>query len=112
MIVGYDTSGVGAYKELLFIPALFDFDKKKAFNISKIYVSTEESVYNGIENWGIPKQLANFNIQQTSSQTCQCKVNHQDLTFHIFKFGCPSLLFVSLHDACAKERNKSGLVSV
>ncbi|MCU0389870.1 MAG: acetoacetate decarboxylase family protein [Thermoflexibacter sp.] len=81
MIVDYHTSGVGAYKELLFIPALFDFDKKKAFNISKIYVSTEESVYNGIENWGIPKQLANFNIQQTSSQTCQCKVSHQDSTF-------------------------------
>jgi hypothetical protein len=60
MLVNYESSPVGPYKELLFIPGLFTFDWKKVYSISKIYVSTYESVYNGIENWGIPKELADF----------------------------------------------------
>jgi hypothetical protein len=60
MLVNYKTSGVGPYQELLFIPGLFDFEGKKHFSISKIYVSSYDSVWNGIENWGIPKELADF----------------------------------------------------
>jgi hypothetical protein len=60
MLVDYQTSPVGPYHELLFIPGLFSFNKKKVFSISKIYVSTQSSVINGIENWGIPKELADF----------------------------------------------------
>ncbi|MFN8354833.1 MAG: acetoacetate decarboxylase family protein [Spirosomataceae bacterium] len=60
MLVNYETSGVGPYQELLFIPGLFDFGGKNAFSISKIYVSTYNSVWNGINNWGIPKELADF----------------------------------------------------
>ncbi len=60
MLVDYQTSPVGPYQELLFIPGIFSFNKKKVFSISKIYVSTQNSVINGIENWGIPKELAEF----------------------------------------------------
>jgi hypothetical protein len=60
MLVNYKTSGVGPYRELLFIPGMFTFDWKKMFSISKIYVSSHDSVYNGIENWGIPKEYADF----------------------------------------------------
>lgn len=60
MLVDYQTSPVGPYHELLFIPGLFSFNKKKVFSISKIYVSTQSSVVNGIENWGIPKEHADF----------------------------------------------------
>jgi hypothetical protein len=60
MLVDYQTSPVGPYQELLFIPGIFSFNKKKVFSISKIYVSTQNSVINGIENWGIPKELADF----------------------------------------------------
>ncbi|NOS55010.1 MAG: hypothetical protein HOP37_01990, partial [Cyclobacteriaceae bacterium] len=60
MLVDYKTSPVGPYRELLFIPGIFSFNKKKVFSISKIYVSTQNSVINGIENWGIPKELADF----------------------------------------------------
>lgn len=60
MLVDYQSSPVGPYHELLFIPGLFSFNKKKVFSISKIYVSTQSSVINGIENWGIPKELADF----------------------------------------------------
>ncbi len=60
MLVDYQTSPVGPYFELLFIPGLFSFRKRKVFSISKIYVSSQASVVNGIENWGIPKEQADF----------------------------------------------------
>ena len=63
MLVDYKTSGVGPYRELLFIPGMFTFDWKKMFSISKIYVSSHDSVHNGIENWGIPKEYADFDWQ-------------------------------------------------
>jgi hypothetical protein len=60
MLVDYQTSPIGSYHELLFIPGLFSFRNKKVFSISKIYVSTQGSVVNGVENWGIPKEQADF----------------------------------------------------
>lgn len=62
MLVDYQTSGVGPYQELLFIPGLFRFGHTTSFSISKIYVSTEASVVNGRQNWGIPKELADFSF--------------------------------------------------
>lgn len=71
MLMDYRTSDVGPYQELLYIPALFKLGGKLSFSISKIYVSTEESVWNGRRNWGIPKDLARFSIrrQADGSQT-------------------------------------------
>ncbi|MEA5260429.1 acetoacetate decarboxylase family protein [Arcicella aquatica] len=60
MLVDYQSSNVGKYYELLFIPGMFTFDWAKVFSISKIYVSSEESVLNGHNNWGIPKEKADF----------------------------------------------------
>ena len=62
MLVDYDTSPVGPYQELLFIPGLFRFGDTTSFSISKIYVSTRDSVWNGRQNWGIPKELADFSF--------------------------------------------------
>jgi hypothetical protein len=63
MLVDYHSSPVGAYHEALFIPGLFDFGNKRKYSITKIYVSTIDSVINGQENWGIPKELADFDVQ-------------------------------------------------
>jgi hypothetical protein len=60
MLVDYRQTNVGPYRELLFIPGQFELGGKRLFSISKIYVSTEDSVWNGIENWGIPKDRADF----------------------------------------------------
>lgn len=68
MLVDYQTSGVGPYQELLFIPGLFEIQGKRMFSITKIYVSTYNSVWNGIENWGIPKELAFFNWKTEPSE--------------------------------------------
>jgi hypothetical protein len=62
MLVDYTESNVGPYGELLFIPGRFHFRGKKLHCITKIYVSTRESVENGWENWAIPKELADFHF--------------------------------------------------
>ncbi len=62
MLVDYEESDAGPYKELLFIPGEFTFLRKKYYSITKIYVSTMESVENGRRNWGIPKEHADFEM--------------------------------------------------
>ena len=60
MLVDYEESNAGPYGEMLFIPGKFKFKNKRLDTISKIYVSTMESVVNGRNNWGIPKERADF----------------------------------------------------
>ena len=68
MIMDYFESNVGPYQELLFIPGKFIYNNKKYYSITKIYVSSMESVVNGKENWGMPKQFANFNFNDDFSK--------------------------------------------
>lgn len=75
MLVDYHTSDVGPYRELLIVPGRFKLGGKNQFSIAKIYVSTYESVWNGINNWGIPKELADFEITQLSANTEQVSVS-------------------------------------
>ena len=65
MLVDYSASNAGPYSELLFIPGSFLHHGKKLKTISKIYVSTIESVVNGRRNWGIPKEQANFTFRNS-----------------------------------------------
>lgn len=69
MLVDYEESNAGPYGELLFIPGKFRFGGKKLDTISKIYVSTMESVVNGRANWGIPKEKADFSFEKISDGT-------------------------------------------
>lgn len=64
MLVDYEQSNAGPYGELLFIPGKFKFNGKKLDSITKIYVSTMESVVNGRLNWGIPKERADFSFEK------------------------------------------------
>ena len=81
MIVNYTASPVGPYQELLFIPGLFQFGSKTSFSISKIYVSTPESVWNGRYNWGIPKELANFLFDKNSDGSQSIRVSYEGNLF-------------------------------
>ena len=60
MCVAYDEAPCGPYRELLFIPGTMDFGDARHPSISRILVSTWESVVNGRSNWGIPKDRADF----------------------------------------------------
>ncbi len=67
MIVDYESSNAGPYSELLFIPGKFRYNGKNKNTIPKIYVSTPESIINGINNWAIPKEKASFDFSKTDS---------------------------------------------
>lgn len=69
---------MGPYDELLLIPGMAAFPDlpgqrgaarggRSALSISKIWVSSEASMYCGRANWGIPKQLAEFQWTYDSS---------------------------------------------
>ena len=62
MLVDYQESPVGPYRELLFIPGKFGKEKLQA--ITTIFVDSEASTANGRANWAIPKQTADFNWQK------------------------------------------------
>lgn len=81
MLVDYETSAVGPYHELLFVPGRLNFDKKKIFSISKIYVSSQDSVENGIANWGIPKELADFKISKPTPKESIVEILIEGKTF-------------------------------
>lgn len=71
MLVEYWDSNAGPYNELLFIPGKFSYNNQKKNTISKIYVSSMDSVENGINNWAIPKELADINFVKQDSKTEQ-----------------------------------------
>lgn len=60
MLVDYRQSPVGPYRELLFLVGRNLRWRNHLFSVSRIYVSTEASAVNGRENWGLPKQTAQF----------------------------------------------------
>ncbi len=64
MFVDYASSPVGPYQELLFVPGTVLFGQRRCRTISRIFVSTMESVVNGRRNWGIPKDLCQFKVQE------------------------------------------------
>jgi len=60
MLVDYQNSPVGPYHELLIIPGKARLGGTTPRTISKIYVDSVDSMYDGRSNWGIPKELTDF----------------------------------------------------
>ncbi|WP_241686734.1 acetoacetate decarboxylase family protein [Leptospira stimsonii] len=60
MLVNYETSDVGPYYELLYIPGNFNYKDQTYKRITRIFVSSQKSVEEGILNWAIPKERADF----------------------------------------------------
>jgi hypothetical protein len=81
MLVDYNTSNVGPYKELLFIPGKFAINGEKKYSITKIYVSENDSVINGRKNWAIPKELADFKFEQEDKSITHVKITHENNLF-------------------------------
>jgi hypothetical protein len=67
MMVDYSESNCGPYRELLLIPGSRLVAGKPRPWISRILVSTAESVVNGRRNWSIPKEQADFEVVRTVS---------------------------------------------
>ena len=82
MLVDYADSAVGPYKELLFIPGRFDdVDGGKRYSISRIFVSSQASVDNGRRNWGIPKELAEFDLHYDAKGGVEAEVSRKGEVF-------------------------------
>lgn len=57
MLVDYQTSAVGPYQELLYIPGSFEVNGRNTPSITRIWVTSQASVDAGRANWAIPKGL-------------------------------------------------------
>ncbi|TJY63237.1 hypothetical protein E4T66_05930 [Sinimarinibacterium sp. CAU 1509] len=88
MFVDYASSDVGPYHELLFIPGSFPFaDGKRHLSISRIFVSSMDSVVNGQRNWGIPKDVAQFDVRYGQHGVDQVRVSKNGSVFAELEFS-------------------------
>jgi hypothetical protein len=62
VLADYQRSPVGPYRELLFLAGRNLRWRNHRFTVTRAYVSSEASAVNGRENWGIPKQTAEFEV--------------------------------------------------
>lgn len=95
MLVEYKTADVGPYFELLYIPGVFSIGGKLTFSVSKIYVSTYNSLWNGRENWGLPKELADFTVikRSTGERVYEVEVDGQLILEALVKPWSPRIPF-------------------
>jgi hypothetical protein len=100
MLVDYAQSNCGAYRELLFVPGQFRSPDGNFWSISRIYVSSQASVDNGIANWGIPKEFAEFSWQRQGSLERVSLGNFAEFVFSSSGFGLP----MDLHSLPANWR--------
>lgn len=100
VLANYESSAVGPYQEALFIPGRFNHRGRLAYTVTKIYVSTMASVISGRNNWGLPKELASFEVHKAKA-TERITVSHNahpilDITLQPSRLGLPvtsALLF-------------------
>ncbi|MFT5924329.1 MAG: hypothetical protein ACJASL_004177 [Paraglaciecola sp.] len=83
-LVNYQTSPVGPYCEILFIPGTLKNPKGKHLSISHIFVDSENSMKAGQKNWGIPKKMAKFDWQD-DGKTVQVDIKHEGHPCFTFK---------------------------
>ena len=81
LFVDYDRTEVGPYRELLVTPASFAHAQGTYPSITRIYVSSYESVVNGRINWGIPKDRAEFERQNGTDGIETVRVSRDGHTF-------------------------------
>ena len=86
MFVDYQSSDGGPYHELLYIPGTFRFSTSRRLSITKIYVSTWESVVNGHDNWGIPKERCDFRVRYGADGTDEVQLSLDGEIFAELKF--------------------------
>ena len=74
ILARYHNTSVGPYSELIFTSGLYRLGRHVGFHIDQIYVDSQLSLLGGRSNWGVPKQLAEFDWQ-TQGKSTQVKVS-------------------------------------
>jgi hypothetical protein len=63
--IRYTESNVGAYDELLWLsPWALRVGHARLHTVPRIYVSSAASLHDGRRNWGFPKELASFEVDE------------------------------------------------
>jgi hypothetical protein len=107
MLVNYHTSNVGPYFELLFIPGDFKYKNSKYKRITKIYVSSEISIREGIKNWAIPKELAHFEWKRSENKmSIQVKKAETFLSLEIEELLFPFPITTSIYPVKLLQKAK------
>jgi len=75
MFVDYQRSDAGPYRELLFIPGWFQWRQRRSWSVTRILVSSGESVAGGRANWGIPKELGEFRLSGEHGESQEIEVS-------------------------------------
>jgi hypothetical protein len=81
LYMDYESSDCGPYRELLITPARFAFETGTYASVTRIYVSSYDSVVNGRLNWGIPKDHADFSVEHPEKRVDQVSVSRDG---HVF----------------------------
>lgn len=92
MLANYTDSTAGPYGELLFIPGKFRYGNRNYYSITRIFVSTMVSVVNGRENWGIPKELADFSFTELDKGRERISVSKEGISIIelvVRRYGIP-----------------------
>lgn len=95
MFVDYHETPCGQYHELLYIPGPMQFNEHRHRSITRIFVSSYDSVVNGRRNWGIPKDRADFSVSYDDQGIDHVRVQRDGHTFVelAFKPKGPSIHF-------------------
>jgi hypothetical protein len=78
LLIRYADSPVGPYDEFLLIPGCYQFGQNTYYRVTKIYVSTMDSVTNGRRNWAVPKKLAIFRWSDNDTMVKIFLPNHDE----------------------------------
>lgn len=79
IFVDYRSSNIGPYQELLFLPGKVKAGGRKFFTITKAFVSSQAALEHAKENWGIPKELADFHFEKGSKDIETLKVTRNNV---------------------------------
>lgn len=95
MFVDYHEAPCGQYQELLYIPGPMQFNEHRHRSITRIFVSSYNSAVNGRRNWGIPKDVADFQVNYGSDGVDHVRVSRQGHLIAAMSFKCrgPSFHF-------------------
>lgn len=81
LFVDYRQADCGPYQELLYIPGTLLFGTQRRPSITRIFVSSYDSVVNGRRNWGIAKDRADFQASKTVDNVDQIRIAWRGQTF-------------------------------
>ncbi|HEU4580634.1 MAG TPA: acetoacetate decarboxylase family protein [Polyangiaceae bacterium] len=87
--VQYTESNVGPYDELLWLAPFQRGPAGRAHQVPAIFVSSEASAHNGRINWGLPKELARFELTRLGTDRELVRVTRGEETVASFARTVP-----------------------